>query len=169
MRPTIERLREVFAYDPDTGILSWKIKPSRRIVLGQPVGGKIRSDGYLHARIDKHVSLSHRIIWAHYYGEWITEIDHINGNRADNRVVNLRACTRSSNLANMFISSRNTSGIKGVGWDKARAKWFAKIACNGRHYNLGRFEAKEEAAAAYAKAAVQHFGEFARHGKDAER
>lgn len=88
-------------------------------------------------------------------------VDHRNGNGLDNRRENLRAATHSQNQANRMWSTRNTSGYKGVTLHRLTGKWQAAIKVNGRSFYLGLHETKEAAAAAYATAARQRFGEFA--------
>ncbi len=89
------------------------------------------------------------------------EIDHINGNKADNRKENLRECTRSQNCINQAIRKDNKSGVKGVYWAKDRQKWRACIGVNWKTINLGTFKNKEDALVAYNDAAIKYFGEFA--------
>ena len=88
------------------------------------------------------------------------DVDHIDGNRKNNHVSNLRWATRSENLRNSFLRSDNKSGHKGVDWCESRNKWRACIRLNSKHTHLGYFETKEEAAAAYQAAAKIHYGEF---------
>ena len=88
-------------------------------------------------------------------------VDHWNGDGLDNRRRNLRPATNSLNLANRGPQANNTSGYKGVTWDRERQKWMAQIAIQGRHIFLGRFDDKCEAAQAYNEAASKHFGAFA--------
>lgn len=88
--------------------------------------------------------------------------DHINGNRLDNRRSNLRVVNKLQNCRNAGRYKNNTSGYKGVGWDKKVNKWRARIRINGRLTKLGWFKTPEEAYAAYCEAARQHFGEYAR-------
>ena len=90
------------------------------------------------------------------------ETDHINCNKLDNRKENLRFCNRSQNEANRFKYNNNTSGRKGICWNKDRQKWVAQIQVNGKGVYLGRFTDIEDAAKAYEKAATEYFGEFAR-------
>lgn len=90
------------------------------------------------------------------------ETDHINGDRLDNRKANLRICNHSQNEANQGKLSNNTSGRKGVCWDKNRQKWLAQIQVNYKQINLGCFTDIEDAAHTYEKAAIEYFGEFAR-------
>jgi hypothetical protein len=102
------------------------------------------------------------------------ETDHVNGDGLDNRRSNLRPATPSQNRANMWKprrpdGSRHSSQYKGVSWDKARLKWMAKIARDGGHRNLGRYESEVDAARAYdAAAALARWGEFARLNFPAE-
>lgn len=88
--------------------------------------------------------------------------DHINGNKLDNRRANLRICTNAQNCRNRTINTNNTSGYKGVSWNKANKKWTAYIKLNWKLVFLGNFVNKEDAAIAYDKAAQELYGEFAR-------
>ena len=90
------------------------------------------------------------------------EVDHANGNPLDNRRSNLRLCTHSENAFNKRMMKNNTSGFKGVGWDKANQKWTAIISMNGKSIHLGRFPDAEDAALSYNEAATKYFGKFAR-------
>ncbi len=90
------------------------------------------------------------------------KVDHINGNPLDNRRKNLRICSNAENSKNQDLRDTNTSGYKGVTWDKARKKWKAWIMVNYKGINLGRFILKKDAAKAYNEAAIKYFGEFAR-------
>ena len=115
--------------------------------------------------IDHHAYGAHVLIWVWMTGEWPSvEIDHENLKRADNRWSNLREATHSQNMANGRKYRNNTSGYKGVFWEnrKSPKKWRAMIDINGKHKHLGYHSSKEEASAAYNKAADELFGEFAR-------
>lgn len=90
-----------------------------------------------------------------------SQIDHVNGNKLDNRKSNLRSCTASQNSANRKIGKNNTSGYKGVSKRKTRNKWDAMIKINGKTTYLGSYCSKKEAAIAYDNAALKYFGEFA--------
>jgi hypothetical protein len=90
------------------------------------------------------------------------EVDHINGNGLDNRPVNLRLATKSQNTMNRTAPSHNTSGVKGVYFNKARSKWQAQITVGGKTTALGRFDTLELASAAYAKANANFHGDFGR-------
>lgn len=108
---------------------------------------------------NNNVGLLHRLIMNAKDNEYV---DHINFNKLDNRKCNLRICSKAENTQYQQISTRNTSGYKGVSWDKENNKWYAQIKTNGKHFNLGRFDNKHEAAKAYNIAAIHMFGEFAK-------
>ncbi|MBL0320720.1 MAG: HNH endonuclease [Alphaproteobacteria bacterium] len=106
----------------------------------------------------KHVYM-HRYIMTAKAGQ---EVDHINGNKLDNRKENLRLASHSQNCKNQAKPKNNTSGYKGVTKNKAGNNWIAQIKTNGKHLSLGRFENIQDAARAYDNAARKYFGEFAK-------
>ncbi len=89
------------------------------------------------------------------------QVDHINGDRLDNRRSNLRWSTMSQNQANRGPTKKNTSGFKGVSWCKEKRKWAARIQVQNKMVNLGRYDEIEDAVSAYRNAAVNYFGEYA--------
>lgn len=101
--------------------------------------------------------LMHRLILGAPKG---IHVDHINGNGLDNRRANIRLASMSQNLANRGATRKNTSGFKGVYWQKNRHKWMASIRCRGHQIHLGYYLDPEEAAKAYDVAAKELFGEF---------
>jgi len=103
--------------------------------------------------------LMHRVIMDAPEG---MDVDHINGNRLDNRRANLRVCSHAQNRANSKTPVTNKSGYKGVSWCKRDSRWIAFITSNGKSKNLGRFLDIVEAAKAYNRAALSMFGEYAR-------
>jgi hypothetical protein len=113
---------------------------------------------YAVARIDGKFVYMHRLIAQCSAGE---EADHINHNTLDNRRANLRKCTSANNKWNLRKGKQNSSGFKGVSWDKSRNQWSAKISLGDRTVNIGRFPTANEAARAYDEKAVQLFGKFA--------
>jgi hypothetical protein len=125
--------------------------------------GNLRSDGYMQLKIYSVNYFMHRIIWAYYYSVIPNnlEIDHIDGNKANNMIENLRLATRSQNNSNNKRAHRNSkSNILGVHWHKARSKWVALIGKNNKDFHLGYFVNQEDAIAARKAAELQHFGEF---------
>jgi hypothetical protein len=159
---TQERLHELFRYDPETGELWHKKKNSNRSIMNRPVGCK--RDGYLVARIDGKTLSLHRVIWVYVYGKLPEyDIDHINMDRADNRLSNLREATRSKNMMNTLAHRDSRSGVKGVCWHKAAQKWFARVSKDGGTINVGLFETKEQAAEAVQKCREKMHQAFTRH------
>ena len=147
--PTPEELRKRLRYDPETGKLYWL-----RGVCEIVEAFTARDSGrYLNGRINQKTFRAHRVIWALVYGEWPKgEIDHINGQRDDNRLCNLRCVTRAENARNRARMKRNTSGRTGVYWQGRCGKWVASI--NGTY--LGIFERFEDAVAARERAEIEH-------------
>lgn len=124
--------------------------------------GKAKAYVRRHIRVDGHQLriYMHREILGLKRGDR-TQVDHRNGDTLDNRRANLRCATQSQNLHNAPPNKASTSGVKGVGWVKAKKKWRARIKVQQRRHSLGYFDTKEEAAAAYARAAGEMVGEFA--------
>lgn len=119
-------------------------------------------NGYLRVVVKRKSYYAHRVIFQMHHG-WCPEfIDHVNGDKKDNRIENLRPATKSQNQQNHGRTVKNTSGVKGVTWCKARNKWQAQ--CDKK--TLGRYETIEEAKIVLRKYREQHQGEFANHGTD---
>lgn len=154
---TADRAREVLAYDPETGHLTWNIEDPRP---GPQVKGKLagsrHSRGYWHVGIDGRLYLAHRLIWLMVHGYWPEQVDHIDGNPANNALTNLRACSHSENHQNRSISPLNTSGVPGVRWDKSCRKWRATIKVNRERIHLGLFDSIDAAGDAYRQAKQKH-------------
>lgn len=159
---TAQRARELLDYDPETGEFRWKV--TRGGVTRGSIAGYIDPDGYRHIRIAGYLYLAHRLAWLITHGSWPTlEIDHRNVKPGDDRIKNLREATRAQNHQNIGVRSDNTSGYKGVSFDRINRKWVARIrVTGGRYKNLGRFPFPDQAHAAYIEAARDLHGEFAR-------
>ena len=155
------RLKELMTYDPETGDFAFL---KRRGYRGAGLkAGSMTAFGYWRIRIDRREYHAHRLAWLYVYGEWPEkDIDHINAIKTDNRIANLRIATPAQNNANQPLTSRNSSGFKGVTWHKRCGKWQAAIKVSGRTFHLGLFERAEDAHAAYVNAAKEHYGECAR-------
>ena len=143
---TQARLKEFLHYSPDTGVFT-HIKPRGGIRVGDMAGRKCH--GYLQISIDGKRYLAHRLAWLYIHGEFPPNcIDHVNRDRADNRIVNLRLATRGENQQNQSMHSNNTSGYQGVCWHKKTGKWMARIKLNGKESYLGLFADIADAVAA---------------------
>ena len=159
-RIKLERIREVLRYCPLTGNFYHAV-PRRRITVGS-IAGTLCKGGYIVISIDGVREYAHRLAWFVTYGEWPHIIDHINGDRADNRIANLRNGKQWQNMGNSQIRRDNTSGYKGVSYFKRDGTWMAQIRCQGRYKFLGYYSTPEEAHEAYCRAAESLFGDFAR-------
>jgi hypothetical protein len=157
--PTRERVQELLAYDPLTGVLRWKVKRGSR-AAGQ-VAGTINADGYLIINIDGHGYRASQIAWLSATGDWHPFLDHRNRQTDDNRLANLRPATRAQNGWNRRAKlNKRYSDHKGVSFDRSRGKWTAQISADHQVENLGRFDSEEQAISAYRAAAVKKHGEF---------
>lgn len=144
---TAEQARALFDYDEETGALTFKN-------TGKEAG---RLDRYGYRIVTIRVTFcEHRLAWLLANGEWPKgQIDHINRDKADNRIENLRECTNAENHQNLPMLSTNSSGFVGVTWNKSCSKWQAQIRAKGKSKYLGVFSSAEEAAEAYAAAKRQ--------------
>jgi hypothetical protein len=125
--------------------------------------GCINTQGYIVIRLNKVLYLAHRLVWLVENGYMPDErIDHIDEDRANNKIDNLRVATMSQNLCNRSKPKSNTSGYKGVGFSKYAKKWVAAIGINNKSKHLGYFSSPEEASIAYQKAASIYHGKFAK-------
>lgn len=157
---SIEEARRLFSYDPETG------KIHRRLAMSKyPAGSECgnHQDDYLYVAYKGRLMLGHRLAWALHYGEWpASPLDHINMDRMDNRIENLRLASVAENNRNRATDPRNSFGLKGVIFDKRARKYSAKITADKVTHSLGRFDSPDEAAHAYNCAAIRLHGEFAR-------
>lgn len=156
------RLRHVLDYNPDTGIFRWKHPTSKKFKAGD-VAGTAHTKGYVSIVVDRKAYLAHRLAWLWMTGGWPEDqLDHRDLDRSNNAFANLRVAGACGNQANTGLSRNNTSGFKGVHWNKRKQRWAVEIDCQRERHFLGYFTNKEAAAAAYAEAAQRLHGEFAR-------
>ncbi len=160
--PNVEVVRSLLDYDSVTGIFTWRTDRGLGLwVKAGDVAGRIMRNGYRQITVDGQQCLAHRLAWLHFHGQEPGEqIDHINGDKADNRIDNLREATFADNMRNFPMTKRNTTGFKGVCFHKRDKRWQASIGFNGQVKHIGSFDSPEEASLAYQKAAREHFGEF---------
>ncbi len=158
-----EAVQAAVDYDPETGNFTRRYGGVRRSADG--LVGWIDANGYRVLTICGTRVMAHRIAWVCIHGRWPAwHIDHVNGDKGDNRIANLREANHSQNMQNQGKNSRNTSGLKGAYWDKSRGKWLSLIGSGGKYRHLGRFDTAEEAHDAYCRAAAEMHGEFANLG-----
>lgn len=150
-----ERVASLLAYDPATGIFTWKA--ARGCAPNGSPAGTVTGHGYISIRVDGVCYLAHRLAWLLIHGEWPKgEVDHINGSRYDNRIENLRDVTRSLNQQNQTrAQSGNKTGALGVSKADAKDRFRARIFTNGKQHHLGTFKTVEEASHAYVTAKRQ--------------
>lgn len=131
---------------------------------GKIAGTAKSSKGYCVIGIDKQVYLAHRVIWLLEYGNWPNQVDHIDGDKTNNRLGNLRSVSGKENQRNMAISRINRSGTSGVDWHRQAKRWRARINASGVSIHLGLFTSKSDAVLARKKA-ERRLGYHYNHGR----
>ena len=151
---TVSRVREVLHYDPKTGVFTWQKQTGPRATIGAPAG-TINVRGYFEISVDGKKYASHRLAWLYSQGTWPQgEIDHINGLRTDNRLLNLRDVSRPENMQNRVKANRtNSNGLLGV--SVHGKKWRARIQAGQKVIRLGTYDTAEAAQQAYLQAKRQ--------------
>lgn len=148
-------IKSVLNYDEKTGIFTW--------IKSNKVAGYKQKDGYIRFNFENKHYRGHRLAWLYVYGEYPTfHIDHVNGNTSDNRICNIRKCTRNQNMHNRRINKNNKIGIKGVCWNKRAEKWHVQIGLNGKVKHIGYFDDLELAELVSNEARDKYHREFAR-------
>ncbi len=144
-------IKNLLDYDPETGLFHWRIK--RKGMNPGDAAGSINPRGYCRIQIDGRIYLAHRLAWFFAHGKWPTDqIDHINGNKSDNSISNLREATGAQNC-------RNRRGVIGV--YRRKWGWEATIMADGKAHYLGKFKTKSQALAVRKEAVARLHGEFA--------
>jgi len=157
----LEEAKTALSFNPNTGIFTWaKSGPKRKV---GNIAGYCCEKGYRVICVNKKSYYAHRVAFAWFYERWPNkQIDHINGNKDDNRISNLREASNQQNQANARRRKDNTSGFKGVRRAKTKGKWCAYVYVNGKDTYIGTYDSQELAHQGYAKAASVAFGEFAK-------
>ena len=155
-------VKTLLHYNPETGLFTW-LKSPRYGWVGK-TAGCLSNNGGVHIKINGMLYQAHRLVWLYVHGYLPPLIDHINGNRADNCIANLRVANKSENAINSKKRVDNKSGYKGVHWHKQSSRWRACIRKDGIGRTLGNFKSPEEAHEAYKNAALELHGSFANFG-----
>lgn len=172
---TVDELRKLLEINA-SGVLVWKARTKESFKLlnlnwwnqqnaGKPALTAVTSEGYLRGRILGSSYLAHRVVWALHYGEWPKHsIDHINGDKADNSIGNLRDVSTQENARNAKLSAANKVGKVGVSYHKNNKNFSSRIVVDGKQIHLGSFKSIEDAAKARAEA-ERKYGFHQNHGK----
>ena len=140
-----DELKKLLEYNKDTGVFKWLVYRSRNAKPGY-VAGNSHHTGYSFIKINGRMYAAHRLAWLYVYGEFPeNQVDHINHDRFDNRISNLRDVTHKENALNQKTRKTNTSGVTGVSWSKQHKKWMARVMSNGKNIFLGLFDKIEDA------------------------
>ena len=179
--PDQSALLQCLIYDPDSGELTWKVRPESSFLsrehrtpahmanawnanwAGKPAFTTVAKNGYLTGIINGRKLYAHRVIYVMVYGVEPEDIDHEDGNRQNNRIQNLVSKTRGGNLRNRRLSSNNTSGYHGVSFSRRHKLWSVVIYDDKKPIHLGWFRGKDDAIAAR-KAAEIKYGYHPNHG-----
>ena len=156
--PFYQKAKELLEYNPDTGVFTWRVSNSNRVKIGDIAGCLHKNSGYTLIRVGDKLLRAHRIAFFIVNNETPNVIDHINGDRSDNRISNLRSCTSQQNGFNSSKQINNTSGYRGV--SKAGNKWRARIYIKNKETSLGHFDCPKEASRVYEEKARELHGEF---------
>lgn len=173
--PDKEFLKQCLSYNKVTGKLTWKSRPDwhfkdERVAMlrnakyaGKEAGILNKTSGYVYVSLDNITYKAHRLIYVLVYGrEPEDEVDHVNGVKTDNRLVNLRLATKSENQRNARIRKDNTTLFKNVSFHKRQQKYNARCTIGGKRVHIGSFDTPEMAYEAYRDYARAHYGEFAK-------
>jgi hypothetical protein len=155
----VNRLREVLDYDPDSGKFTWRISIGKGKVENE--AGRLNKRGYRVIGFDNTQYLAHRLAWSWYYGEDPADlqIDHIDKDKSNNEINNLRLASSSQNKRNTNIWCNNTSGTIGVSFDIRDKKWRVTIQINGERIQVGRFIHKADAINARLEAEDRYYND----------
>jgi hypothetical protein len=158
---TQELLSALFDYRPDGSL--WRKVSTNPRAPAHASSGSPNKAGYLRTRVAGRLYYNHHLVWFLHHGTWPPALDHINGNRADNRIENLRECSHTQNMRNAGLRKDSGTGVKGVNWRPSKQKYRARIVVDRREISLGHYVTLEEAAQAVHEARIKYHGEFARN------
>jgi hypothetical protein len=158
--PPFAELKKLLEYNPETGVFTWKVDVAKNRKAGMVAGGKVGT--YWFISINGCGYYAQRLAWlfAHGVDPGENNVDHIDRNKFNNAISNLRLASYSENARNQKVRAGHPTGTMGVHWNKVKQRWQANISVNGKRVNLGRYKTFEEAVAARREGEVVYFGEF---------
>lgn len=170
---TQEELKRVLDYDLTTGEFTWKVATGARAKVGT-IAGSLSGNGYKQIRVNAKRYYNHRLVFLYLYGEIPEQIDHINRNKLDNRLVNLRNCNTSENCMNKSMQVNNTTGFRGISLHKSNKHYIAHVQENSKilqkyfsTYKYGTLDKALEAAIVWTREKREELHkEFVNHGDD---
>ena len=158
----IELLQDYFEYSTETGQVTWIKSPQNHNKVGKIVGAYNKGDNYFYVNFFSEKYPLHRVIWALHYGEWPKLfIDHIDRDRTNNSLTNLRLATKADNCRNRTSKKGSSSQYVGVTYKAKSGKWLAQININNKRTHLGSFKTELEAVNKYNEVANLCYGDFA--------
>lgn len=165
-KPIPPAIKDWIHYDPEIGECRWKRSPATNLPEGSLAGGLDKSKGYIRVKFSRSTYYIHRIAWYLYYDEDPPQdLDHINGIRTDNRIVNLRSLTRDQNCSHRTVlNSNNTSGICGVYWHKRDSCWVVSIRKDKKSLFYAQCNLFQDAEALMNKKKLELLGDLASIG-----
>jgi hypothetical protein len=141
---SLDQLKTVISYDPSTGVFTWIV--SNRPGWDGKEAGWLLNNGYIAIEVFGQTVLAHRLAWFYSHGIWpVGEIDHRDRDRTNNRISNLRDVSKSTNQANVGLRTDNTSGVRGINWNKRLSRWAVRLQVNNKRYFLGYFDSFDDA------------------------
>jgi hypothetical protein len=152
---TQEELKSQVNYDQETGIFTWKVRNSNRIKIGDQAGN-YHNGGYIEMYLLGERHLAHRLAWLYVNGYMPKIIDHIDGNKLNNKISNLREVSYAENMYNSKIRSDNKSGVRCVSWNKKHQKWEVRVKIDGKLKNYGYYKELDDAAKVAEKVRKEH-------------
>lgn len=160
-----KEIMEFLSYNPDNGLFTW-IKSRKTSTKVGSIAGCNMPDGYIKIAFKRRNYMAHRLAWLYVHGFFPKDqLDHINGVRNDNRIVNLRECNVNENQRNRGKSPRNTSGYLGVSWSNRYNKWLVQVTFNGKCKHVGVYKNILDAAEAYKNFAKENYNGFYRENQ----
>lgn len=154
-------LLNLLHYDPDTGLFKWLVAGRNQHQKVGAVAGSLKPNGYIEMKIGGRMYKAHRLAWLYVHGEWPDVIDHISRVRNDNRISNLRSCTKKQNMSNLNVYANSSSGFRGVSFHKDTSKWQVIVSVNGKRTHFGLYDDVELAGLVAQEVRVKYHGEFA--------